>query len=108
MLIVVAYMLVAASAHHGQAETGKTCSHWDASTPPADMLDQLDQFRASLSEADRGRLDRALPRSANGGVAQCDTGEGSRAACEVAAYRPALRATGLNTRFQLTLCAPKP
>jgi hypothetical protein len=70
-----------------------------AAMPPADMLQRLDDFRDHLSPAARDRLDRALPRSADGGVAACDIGEGSRASCEVAAYMPALRSAGLMPRF---------
>ena len=73
-------------------------------TAPGDMLQRLDDFRDGLAVADRTRLDRALPRSADGGIAACDTGEGSRASCEAAAYMPALRATGLMPRFLATLC----
>lgn len=78
------------AADHAQADTP---------TAPADQLAQLDKFRDSLSRGDRQRLDKVLPRSADGGIAQCDRAEGSRASCEAAAYIPALRSTGLMARF---------
>jgi len=74
---------------------------------PADTLQRLDDFRTGLTTTDRIRLDRALPRSADGGIAQCNAVEGSRASCEAAAYMPALRTTGLMQRFLATIC-PKP
>jgi hypothetical protein len=70
---------------------------------PADMLQRLDDFRASLTTADRIRLDEALPRDPDGGIAACDAAEGSRASCEAAAYMPALRTTGLMPRFLATI-----
>lgn len=72
---------------------------------PADALQRLDDFRAGLTPSDRARLDRALPRNAADGIGQCDVVEGSRASCEAAAYRPALRATGLMLRFLETICS---
>lgn len=81
----------------GDAETGRMT--------PADLLQSLDDFRAGLSAGDRARLDRALPRDADGGIASCDAGAGSRASCEAAAYMPALRRTGLMPRFLTTICA---
>jgi hypothetical protein len=74
-----------------------------AALPPADRLQRLDAFRDALPAAERRRLDRALPRSAGGGIARCDRIERSRASCESAAYLPALRATGLLRRFLATL-----
>lgn len=71
---------------------------------PADTLQRLDDFRTGLAAPDRVRVDQALPRSANGGIAQCDAVEGSRASCEAAAYMPALRSTGLMPRFLATIC----
>jgi hypothetical protein len=74
---------------------------------PAENLQLLDDFRARLSAGDRRHLDRAIPRGADGGIASCDTGEGSRASCEAAAYMPALRSTGLMPRFLATICPTK-
>lgn len=71
---------------------------------PGDTLQSLDDFRARLSAPDRRRLDRALPRAADGGIASCDAAEGSRASCEAAAYMPALRRTGLMPRFLAGIC----
>ncbi|MDQ0456540.1 hypothetical protein [Rhizobium paknamense] len=73
---------------------------------PADRLDRLDQFRDTLSPQDRNRLDRAMPRSSQGGVASCDAVESSRASCEDAAYAKALRETHLMRPFLSSLCAP--
>jgi len=70
---------------------------------PGDLLQRLDDFRASLSIRDRRALDRELPRDAEGGIAKCDTTEGSRASCENSAYMSALRRLGLMPRFQATL-----
>lgn len=70
---------------------------------PGDMLQRLDEFRDGLPLEDRGRLDRALPRDADGGITRCDDAEGSRASCEAAAYMPALRSTGLMQKFLATL-----
>jgi hypothetical protein len=68
-----------------------------------ERLQRLDDFRDSLPAAARRRLDRALPRSAGGGIARCDHIDRSRASCESTAYLPALRATGLLPRFLATL-----
>nr|AGU12252.1 hypothetical protein [uncultured organism] len=74
--------------------------------PAGERLQRLDDFRDSLPAAERRRLDRALPRSAGGGIARCDNIERSRASCESAAYLPALRVTGLLPRFLATLRTP--
>lgn len=87
-----------ATAQSGQAATYNAMA-------PADRLDRLDRFRDTLPVADRKRLDTALPRSPDGGIAGCDQAEGSRASCEAAAYLPALRATGLLSRFLETVPA---
>jgi hypothetical protein len=68
--------------------------------PPADRLARLDGFRERLAPADRARLDAALPRDADGGIAACDDIQRSRASCEAAAYLPALRKAGLMPRFR--------
>ncbi|MCP3734232.1 EF-hand domain-containing protein [Sphingomonas sp. RP10(2022)] len=82
----------------------------DPAVAPADRLAQLDRFRDTLSPADRTRLDAALPRAPDGGIAQCDRTTGSRASCEAAAYLPALTATHLMPRFLATIrqAAPRP
>lgn len=69
------------------------------------MLDLQDAFRDGLPAAERARLDAALPRTADGGIAQC-TGHGG-VNCDVTAYNAAFNATGLMPRFLATLC-PKP
>lgn len=74
---------------------------------PADTLDLADRFRDGLSPADRARLDRALPRAADGGIAMCDRVDHDRASCEAQAYMPALRSTGLMPRYLATIC-PRP
>ncbi len=103
-------MIMMAAMHPSSppAERPVACSKSSlAKQPPADTLQRLDDFRAKLAATDRQRLDRALPRDADGGIAQCDAAEGSRASCEAAAYMPALRTTGLMPRFLATIC-PKP
>lgn len=85
------------------ARSGQAAAY--SAMAPADRLDRLDRFRDSLSVTDRKRLDTALPRSPDGGIAQCDHTEGSRASCEAAAYLPALRATDLLSRFLETVPA---
>lgn len=72
--------------------------------PAADLLDRLDRFREQLSADDRARLDKALPRSANGGIVQCDNVNESRASCENGAYFIALGKTGLLQAFYARLC----
>lgn len=74
--------------------------------PAGERLQRLDDFRDALPASERRRLDRALPRSAGGGIARCDHIDRSRASCESAAYLPALRATGLLPRFLATLRKP--
>ncbi len=104
--MLIAMMMTAAALAASPSPTGSgVCSGPDTSNAaPADMLQRLDTFRASLTASDRRRLDRALPRSADGGIARCDAVEGSRASCEASAYLPALRATGLMPRFLATTC----
>jgi hypothetical protein len=105
MLIPMIMMAAAIQASSPPAATSSACAKSDTvKMTPADTLQRLDDFRASLPASDRLRLDRALPRSANGGIAQCDAGEGSRASCEASAYMPALRSTGLMPRFLATIC----
>ncbi|WP_312808345.1 hypothetical protein [Agrobacterium cavarae] len=73
----------------------------------ADLLDRLDTFREHLSTQDQQQLDQALPRSSNGGIAQCADVDTSRASCENGAYMRALRSTGLLPVFVSTIC-PRP
>ena len=113
-LLLATPLLVGAAADRGAgaaarcAQSGATRSGTDQSDTtrftPGDMLQKLDDFRDGLPTADRARLDRALPRDADGGIAQCDAIDGSRASCESSAYMPALRDTGLMPRFLATLC----
>jgi hypothetical protein len=108
MLIPTAMLLTSLQGSGAPPVKSPACAKADTvKMAPADQLQRLDDFRASLAETDRLRLDRALPRSANGGIARCDAVEGSRASCEASAYMPALRATGLMPRFLATIC-PKP
>jgi hypothetical protein len=108
MLISIIMMTAAMQASSPPPTRSSACAENDTvKLTPADTLQRLDDFRTSLPASDRLRLDRALPRSANGGIAQCDAVEGSRASCEAAAYMPALRSTGLMPRFLATIC-PKP
>jgi hypothetical protein len=96
-------VLVAASATTVSARTSTTAVERLNLMAPADRLDHLDRFREALPSNDLTRLDRALPRSVRGGIAQCDRGNQSRASCEAAAYLPALKSTGLMPRFLATL-----
>ncbi len=108
-LFVMPILSGAAQAPYSPATRSAACAGSDTvKMTPADTLELLDQFRTSLATADRDRLDRALPRSASGGVAQCDTADRSRASCEASAYMPALRSTGLMPRFLATICPKKP
>lgn len=70
-----------------------------------DRLQAMDDFRTGLSARDRARLDLALPRDADGGIERCDAVDRSRASCEAAAYLPALRRTGLMSRFVTVACS---
>ncbi|MGV1949231.1 hypothetical protein ACQZ44_00280 [Agrobacterium vitis] len=107
MLFVMAIMLAAAQTP-GLPAPSTTCAQAKATdTAPADQLELLDQFRAHLAKADLERLDQALPRSSNDGIAQCDAVEGSRASCEVTAYMPAIENTGLMAQFIDFLCPKK-
>ena len=102
---VMAMLLLATQVPGPPPASSDACARSDVvKMTPGDMLQRLDDFRAGLAAADRLRLDRALPRSADGGIAQCDAAEGSRASCEASAYMPALQATGLMPRFVATIC----
>lgn len=99
------FVILAASATMAPAKTPTNLADKLNLMPPGDRLDKLDGFRDGLSLSDRTRLDKALPRNAEGGIAQCDERDESRASCEAAAYLPALRSTGLMPRFLATLKA---
>ncbi|WP_155913831.1 hypothetical protein [Asticcacaulis sp. AC466] len=71
---------------------------------PADLLQRLDDFRDSLSGDKRAKLDQALPRAADGGIARCSATDTSRASCENGAYLKALKVTGLLPDFATTIC----
>ena len=107
MLIVMAILAVIVQTSSAPASAGDCYKSDTVKMKPAETLQRLDDFRDSLAATDRLRLDRALPRDADGGIARCDVAEGSRASCEAAAYMPALRITGLMARFIATIC-PKP
>ena len=103
MLTMVVMLLAAMPQASPSTVTSNQSRSDTVKMTPADMLQRLDDFRASLTTADRLRLDGALPRDPDGGVAKCDAVEGSRASCEAAAYMPALRTTGLMQRFLATI-----
>jgi hypothetical protein len=108
MLIPMIMMTAAMQTSSPPPAKSSACAKSDTvKLTPADTLQRLDDFRTSLPASDRLRLDRALPRNVDGGIAQCDAVEGSRASCEASAYMPALRTTGLMPRFLATIC-PKP
>jgi hypothetical protein len=56
-----------------------------------------------MALGDRSRLDVALPRSTEGGIARRDRSDESLASYEAAANLPALGSTGLMHRFLPTL-----
>ncbi|KQU61958.1 hypothetical protein ASG67_02050 [Sphingomonas sp. Leaf339] len=98
----------AAAAPAVQSAAGRTtsCSTSDVvRISPADQLQLLDDFRTGLPARDRQRLDLVLPRYVDGGIAQCDDIDRSRASCESGAYLPALRKTGLMARFLAASCS---
>jgi hypothetical protein len=99
------FVILAASATMTSARTPTNPVDQLNLMSPGNRLDQLDRFRDRLSLGDRTRLDKTLPRNAEGGIAQCDRRDESRASCEAAAYLPALRSTGLMPRFLATVKA---
>lgn len=105
-MVMAAFMMLAVQpAPYSPTHKAAACAASDiVHIAPGDALQLLDDFRSHLIPADRARLDRALPRAADGGVAACDSTTGSRASCEAAAYMPALRSTGLMPRFLATIC----
>lgn len=103
MLTLVVMLLAAMPQASPSTVTSNQSRSDTVKMTPADMLQRLDDFRASLTTAGRRRLDGALPRDLDGGIAMCDAVEGSRASCEAAAYMPALRITGLMPRFLATI-----
>ncbi|MGU3391071.1 hypothetical protein [Sphingomonas sp. M1A8_2b] len=108
MLFVMALLLSAGQQPLPPAKRSHACAGLDdARTTPAGRLQRLDDFRTSLVARDRHRLDRALPRDADGGIAQCDGIDRSRASCEAAAYLPALRSSGLMEKFVASVCRGK-
>lgn len=103
MLYMMALLLTAV--HTPLPPADRSCAALDnARTTAAGRLERLDEFRAGLTARGRWRLDRALRRDADDGIAQCDGIDRSRASCEAAAYLPALRSTGLMTRFVASVC----
>jgi hypothetical protein len=74
--------------------------------PPAAMLEKEDRFRSALADADRARLDAALPRAASGRIAECADRDG--AACDAAAYLVAFRNTGMMAAFLQSICGKPP
>lgn len=108
MLVVMALLLSAGQTPLPPAKRPPACAALDnAKTTAGGRLQRLDDFRAGLAVRDRHRLDRALPRDADGGIAQCDGIDRSRASCEAAAYMPALRSAGLMRRFAASVCRGK-
>ncbi len=105
-MVMAAFMMLAVQpAPYSPTHKAAACAASDiVHIAPGDALQLLDDFRSHLIPADRARLDRALPRATNGGIAACDSTKGSRASCEAAAYMPALRRTGLMPRFLATIC----
>ena len=106
MILAMAIVLAASQIQNSPPTKDQDCSQADTvKLTPGETLQRLDDFKASLAAVDRLRLDRALPRDADGGIAQCDAVEGRRASCEAAAYMPALRTTRLMPRFLASICS---
>ena len=100
---------IAVQAPRNVANTAATCATADMSTiAPGDLLQKLDDFRAHLNRRDRARVDQALSRAKDGGIAACaGNADRSNASCENGAYVRALQRTGMMTRFKASLC-PEP
>jgi len=100
---------IAVQAPRNVANTAATCATADMSTiAPGDLLQKLDDFRAHLNRRDRARVDQALSRAKDGGIAACAGNvDRSEASCENGAYVRALHRTGMMTRFKARLC-PEP
>jgi hypothetical protein len=71
---------------------------------PAELLDLQDTFREGLGAVDRGRLDRALHRNANGSLPACSQVVAG-ATCDTVVYLDAFEKTGLFKRFVSSVCA---
>ena len=93
---------IAVQAPRNVANTASTSATADMSTiAPGDLLQKLDDFRAHLNRRDRARLDQALPRAKDGGIAACAGNvDRSEASCENGAYVRALHRTGMMPRFK--------
>ena len=100
---------IAVQAPRNVATTAATCATADMSTiAPGDLLQKLDDFRAHLNRRDRARLDQALSRAKDGGIAACAGNvDRSEASCENGAYVRALHRTRMMPRFKASLC-PEP
>jgi len=100
---------IAVKAPRNVANTAAIRATSDRSTiAPGDLLQKLDDFRAHLNRRDRARLDQALSRAKDGGIAACAGNvDRSEASCEDWAYVRAVHRTGMMPRFKASLC-PKP
>lgn len=104
MPVLPAPMSIAAPSPHSVANTAWACAGSGTITP-GDLLQRLDDFRASLDGRDRARLDRTLPRDAGDTIAACAGNvDRSEASCENGAYIRALRRTGMMARFKAGIC----
>jgi hypothetical protein len=70
---------------------------------PATLLDAEDQFDAQLSPAERLRVTRALPRTADGMPVRCAASEGG-ASCPANAELDGFRKAGVLKDFARAVC----
>ena len=99
MILTVLALSFAAGA---ASDCAQDCKQPLVHIAPAEMLDLEDRFREGLPSRDRARLDHALPRAADGRIAQCDGRDG--AACDAMAYLAAFKAVGMMPAFLATIC----
>jgi hypothetical protein len=72
---------------------------------PAGLLDLDETFRESLTAASRARLDAALPRTSDDGLAACKSSVGG-ASCDALSYLGGFRRSGLWPTFVHYICRP--
>ena len=70
--------------------------------PPAELLDKEEGFGAKLPGRERRRLDRLLPKSLLGRIADCARRDGT--GCDAAAYIKAFGRLRLSSRFAGAMC----
>jgi hypothetical protein len=75
-----------------------------ANLTPAGLLDIEETFRDRLSTRQRVKLDAAVPRTADDGIAECADMNG--ASCDANAYLRGFEKAGLMPVFLKTICTP--